>query len=185
MLAWKKTKGECDRGIAYIVKSSQELVNLFGEDIVIAVRRAIWERHGNASEWSVRVIDDFLAGLQNHASSYCSVHRLATHDDVVAQIIAVHEMVSAALVLAWTSDVAKAYRQVPQLMEQLKLTVVVQHCPETNAPVFIVSYGQPFGGKNPPLNVSRHPSWWCYVMAPLIGLPLQHTVDDVIAAERK
>ena len=88
-LAWKKTKDECDRGIAYIVKSFQELVNQFGEDVVIAVRRAICERHGNASDWSVRVIDDFLAGLQNHASSYCSVHRPATHDDVVAQIIAV------------------------------------------------------------------------------------------------
>ena len=184
-LAWKKAKDECDRGIAYIVKSLQELVNLFGEDVVLAVRRAIWERHGNASEWSVRVIGDSLAGLQNHASSYCSVHRPATHDDVVAQIIAVREMVSAALVLSWTSDFAKAYRQVPQLMEQLKLTVVVQHCPETNAPVFIVSYGQLFGGKTPPQNFSRQPSWWCYVMAPLIGLPLQHTVDDVIATERK
>ena len=73
MLAWKKTKDECDRGIAYIVKSFQELVNLFGEDVVIAVRRAIWERHGNASEWSVRVIDDFFAGLQNHASSYSNI----------------------------------------------------------------------------------------------------------------
>ena len=75
--------------------------------MVIAVPRAIWERHGNVRDWSVRVIDDFLAGMQNHASSYCCVHRPATHDDVVAQIIAVREMVPAALVLPWTSDFAK------------------------------------------------------------------------------
>ena len=123
--------------------------------------------------------------MQNHASPYCCVHRPATHDDVVAQIIAVREMVPAALVQSWTSDFAKAYRQVPQISDQLMLTVVVQYCPETQGPVFIVSYGQLFGGRTPPLNFSRQPAWWCYVMAPLIGLPLQHTVDDVIATERK
>ena len=123
--------------------------------------------------------------MQNHASSYCCVHRPATHDDVVAQIIAVREMVPAALVQSWTSDFAKAYRQVPQISDQLMLTVVVQYCLETQGPVFVVSYGQLFGGRTPPLNFSRQPAWWCYVMAPLIGLPLQHTVDDVIATEQK
>ena len=74
-MAWQKTKDECDRNIAFVVKSYSELVEQLGDNVVIAVRRAIWERHGNARGWSVRVIDDFLAGMQNHASSYCCVHR--------------------------------------------------------------------------------------------------------------
>ena len=44
-LAWKKTKGERDRGIAHVVKMFQGLI-MFGEDVVVAVRRAILERHG-------------------------------------------------------------------------------------------------------------------------------------------
>ena len=130
-LAWKKTKDECDRTIAFVVNTYDELVDMFGEDIIIAVRRAIWERHGNARDWSVRVIDDFLAGLQNSASSYCCVHRPATRDDVIAQVIAARGMVPAAPVQTWTSDFAKAYRQVPQLKEQLMLSVVAQFCPDT------------------------------------------------------
>ena len=76
--AWQKTKDECDRNIAFLIKSYSELVEQLGENVVIAVRRAIWERHGNARDWSVRVIDGFLAGMQNHASSYCCAHRPAT-----------------------------------------------------------------------------------------------------------
>ena len=184
-LAWEKTQAEVDRGIVYKVNSLRELVDIFSEDVVIAMRRSIWERHGNASEWSVRVINDFLAGMQNHASSYCSVHRPATHDDVVAQVIAAREMVPAAMVLSWTSDFDKAYRQVAQLQQQLPLTIVVQFCPAKDYLVFIVSYVQLFGGRTPPQHFSRHPAWWCYVMAPLLGLPLQHTVGDVIATERE
>ena len=36
----------------------------------------------------------------------------------------------------------------------------------------------------PPQNFSRHPAWWCYLMAPMYGSPLQHIVDDVMATER-
>ena len=59
---------------------------MFNHDVVVAVRRATWERLGNATEWVVRVIDDFRAVLINDACSYCSVHRPATHGDVVAAI---------------------------------------------------------------------------------------------------
>ena len=84
----------------------------------------------------------------------------------------------------WTSDFAKAYRQVAQMIEQLHLTVVAQWCLHLKTSVFIMSAGQLFGGKIPSQNVSRHPAWWCYVMAPMYGLPLQHSVDDVVATER-
>ena len=86
--------------------------------------------------------------------------------------------------MSWTSDFAKAYRQVAQSVKQLHLTVVAQWCPQLKKAVFIISAGQLFGGKTPPQNFSRHPAWWCYLMAPMYGLPLQHTVDDVMATER-
>ena len=142
-----------------------------GHDVVVAVRRAIWERHGNATEWAVRVIDDFRAGLINDACSYCSVHRPATHDDVVASVMVAREGYGSEEVMSWTSDFAKAYRQVAQSVKQLHLTVVAQWCPHLKKSVFIISAGQLFGGKTPPQNFSRHPAWWCYLMAPMYGLP--------------
>ena len=42
-MAWQKTKDECDRNIAFVTKSYHELVEQLGDDVVIAVRRAIWE----------------------------------------------------------------------------------------------------------------------------------------------
>ena len=89
------------------------------------------------------------------------------------------------MVLSWTSDFAKAYRQVAQTPHQLQYAIVAQWCPQVSKLVFIVSAGQLFGGMTPPLNFSRHPAWWCYTMAALYGLPLQQTADDVIATERE
>ena len=178
-----KTQDEIDRGIAFMIDSWESMLEQVGHDVVVAVRRAIWERHGNATEWAVRVVDDFRAGLINDVCSYCSVHRPATHDDVVASIMVAYGRSEGRKLHSWTSDFAKAYRQVPQLMSQLPLTVVVQWCPVMSKPVFILSAGQLFGGKTPPQNFSRHPAWWCYLMAPMYGLPLQHTVDDVMATE--
>ena len=60
---------------------------MFNHNVVVAVRRAIWERHGNATEWAVRVIDEFRAGLINDACSCCSGHRPATHDGAIAAIV--------------------------------------------------------------------------------------------------
>ena len=56
----EKTQDEIDRGIALFFTNWNALIDMFGHDIVVAVRRAIWERHGNAIEWVVRVIDDFV-----------------------------------------------------------------------------------------------------------------------------
>ena len=131
---------------------------MFGHDIVVAVRRAIWERHGNATEWVVRVIDDFRACLVNDACSYCSVHRPATHDDVIAASMVERQRHEHEKVKPWTSEFAKAYRQVAQMFEQLHLTVVAQWCPQENKIVSIVSAGQLFGGKPPPHNSSPHPA---------------------------
>ncbi len=110
--AWSKTQDELDRGIAFLVEDWDQLITMFGHDVVVAVRRAIWERHGNAIEWAVRVIDDFRAGLINDACSYCSVHRPATRDGVIAAITAARQNHDSEQVKSWTSDFAKAYRQV-------------------------------------------------------------------------
>ena len=126
------------------------LTYTLGHDVVVAVRRAIWERHGNATEWAVLVIGDFRAGLINEACSYCSVHRRATYDDVVAANLAAREGYDSEEVMSWTSDFAKAYRQVAQSVKQLHLTVVAQWCPHLKKAVFNISAGQLFGGKTPP-----------------------------------
>ena len=62
--AWGKTQDELDRGIAFLVEDWTQLIEMCGHDVVVAIRRAIWERHGNAIEWAVRVIDNFRAGLK-------------------------------------------------------------------------------------------------------------------------
>ena len=67
--AWQNTRDEIDRGIAFKIELWECLVEQVGHDVVVAVRRAIWERHGNATGWAVRVIDDFRAGLINDAGS--------------------------------------------------------------------------------------------------------------------
>ena len=54
----EKTQDEIDRGIALLVTNWSDMVDMFGHAIVVVVRRAIWERHGNATEWAVLVIDD-------------------------------------------------------------------------------------------------------------------------------
>ena len=49
----------------------EQLIELFGHDVVVAVRRAIWERHGDAIEWAVRVVDGSRAGLINDSCRAC------------------------------------------------------------------------------------------------------------------
>ena len=105
---------------------------MFGHNIVVAVRRAIWGRHGNATEWAVRVIDDFRIVLINDACSYCSVHMPATHDDVIAAIMVERQRHEYEKVKPWTSDVAEAHGQVAQMFEQLHFKVVAQWCPQGN-----------------------------------------------------
>ena len=132
----EKTQDEIDKGIDLLVPNWTDLVDMFGHDIVVAVRRAIWERRGNATEWAVRVIDDFRVGLINDACSYCSVHKPATHDDVIAAIMVERQRHEFEKVKSWTSDFAKAYRQVAQMFEQVHLIVVAQWCPRENNTVF-------------------------------------------------
>ena len=53
--AWKKTQDDIDREISIMIDDWDKLTEQLGHDVVVAVRRAIWERHGNATEWAVRV----------------------------------------------------------------------------------------------------------------------------------
>ena len=141
MQAWSKTQKEIDRGTAWRYDSLDDFRNVFGPDLIIEVRRVILERHGNAIEWKVRLIDDFKAGLQNTACSYCCVHRPATHDDLVAQVMAVRQVHPRILIHLWTSGFAQAYRQIAQEPSQMAYTIVAQWCPDDRRTVFITSVG--------------------------------------------
>ena len=77
------------------------------------------------------------------------LHRPATHNDVIAAVMAARQNHEWEQVESWTSDFAKAYRQVAQMVEQLHLTVVTQWCPRLDKSVCIVSAGQLFGGTPP------------------------------------
>ena len=84
----------------------------------------------------------------------------------------------------FTSDFAKAFKQVPGVETMLHLSVVVQWDPVSRRPAFLVPYTQVFGGRSTPLNFARFPAWCCHAMAVLAALPCEHCVDDMISAER-
>ena len=72
---------------------------------------------------------------------------------------------------SWTSDFAKAYRQVPLCPEQLHLSVVAQWHPVLGQDVFTIPYAQLFGGRTPPLHFDRHPAWLTFLFSAAIAVP--------------
>ena len=140
------------------------------QHVCLARRHDIWEMHGNAKSPSLRVLDDFLEGGQNATVGYQFTHRPATLDNVAASMRAAGEKFQEQLCF-FTSDFAKAFKQVPGVSEMLSLSVVVQWDPDQQRPAFMVPFTQVFGGRPTPLNFSRFPAWCCYAMAVLGGLP--------------
>ena len=143
--SWKKTEDELRRNIADGPFMSFEEVPLDCPCFVI--RKGIWEQHGTATEPSCRNIDDFLISGQNETAGYCSVHIPATVDSLVAQTRSVQDRFPREPLLSWTSDFAKAYRQVPQHPSQVSMTVIAQWHPGLQQVVFVVPYAQPVGGR--------------------------------------
>ena len=84
----------------------------------------------------------------------------------------------------FTSDFAKAFKQIPGVEALLECSVIVQYDPHTQKPAYLVPFTQVFGGRSTPLNFSRYPSWCCYAMAVLGALFAEQCVDDIIACEQ-
>ena len=132
----------------------------------------------------MRNIDDFLVSEQNECSGYCWVHIPATVDSLAAHRRAVQERFPTDPLHSWTSDSAKAYRQVPLCPGQLHLSVVAQWHPEMEQVVYTIPFAQLFGGRTPPLHFARHPAWFTFFLSAAIALPTHHCVDDVVGVDR-
>ena len=180
--SWKKTQDEIDRGISAGPFLTLDDVPL--KDFAIVIRKGIWEKHGTATEWRCRNIDDFLVSEQNECSGYCCVHIPATVDSLAAQTRAVQERFPTDPLHSWTSDFAKAHRQVPLCPGQLHLSVVAQWHPEMEQVVYTIPFAQLFGGRTPPLHFARHPAWFTFLLSAAIALPTHHCVDDVVGVDR-
>ena len=61
------------------------------DDPAVAVRKGIWEQHGDAEEASCRNIDDLLHGEQNGTAGTTTSHRPTDADSLIAQTRAVDE----------------------------------------------------------------------------------------------
>ena len=180
-VAWQKSLDEVALGI--LTPPVYDLSDLNMDTPCLVRRHGIWEQHGEALEPSCRVLDDFLEGTQNSTVGYQHTHRPANLDALSASLRAIGTRFSEKLML-FTSDFAKAFKQIPGVVSLLDCSVIVQWDPHTCRPAFMIPLTQVFGGRSTPLNFSRYPSWCCYAMACLGALPAEHCVDDVIVAER-
>ena len=180
--AWRKTMEEMEMGLMSPPVFS--LADLGLSQCCLVRRHGLWEQHGAAVAPTVRVLDDFLEGGQNGTVGYQYTHRPANLDTVTATLRTVGERYLEPLEM-FTSDFAKAFKQVPGVEAMLHLSVVVQWDPTSRRPAFLIPYTQVFGGRSTPLNFARFPVWCCHAMAVLAALPCEHCVDDMISAERK
>ena len=64
--SWAKTQEEIDKGIA--LGPFNHLHELPFATLAVVCRKGIWEKHGTATEFKVRNIDDFLVRGQNECS---------------------------------------------------------------------------------------------------------------------
>ena len=149
----------------------------------LCIRHGIWECHGSAESSTVRNIDDLLSSEQNSTCGTLHSHRPTDVDALVAQSRACAESTPRSKLLAWVSDFAKAFKQIPLDPEQVQYIVIVQYSPMSGQHVFFVTYCQTFGSKNSPLNFSRFPAVICELVAVLFCLAATHCVDDVIGIE--
>ena len=91
------------------------------------------------------MFDDFLEGGKNATVGYQFTHRPATLDNVAASMRAMSEEFTEPMEF-FTSDFAKAFKQVPGVAELLHLAVVVQWDLPHSKPAFMIPYTQVFGG---------------------------------------
>ena len=180
-LSMKKSLEEVDRGV---LLGPWPVSSPLPGNLAIARRAGIWEQHGGSLEPSVRVIDDLLLGEQNSTVASSTTHKPADTDAIASQARKVQECrTSGGRTGGYTSDFAKAFKQIPGHPSERHMMHLVQWDPITNGAVMFVTLCQLFGGRAGPQNFSRYPAWLCYTMAVLFALASMHCVDDIIVQE--
>ena len=180
--AYSKTLQELERGVIRGPFRSIEALPM--PDPCIIPRCGTWEQHGGAEEPTVRVIDDMLMGGHNATASYSSSHRPTDGDSMCAQQRASQQRFPRAPMSGWTSDFAKAFKQVPRRPSWRRLAVFGLWCPGEEMTHFFIALSQLFGGRLAPQNFSRYPAWLCFLLAYAFVVPIQHCVDDMCSIER-
>ena len=147
-------------------------------------RFPIRERHGGATEYSIRLIDDCRISFANDESATTAAHRPVDLDAWCCLIRAVGIKWRAKLA-GYTSDFKSAYRQVPSCPLQALEFIVVFWDPTRKAHGYGVAACQLFGSGNSPLDFCRYSDWVCSVLSCLFAVPADHCVDDVLVVERE
>ena len=173
---------ERDRGV--LGGPFEKLEDLPYDDVCLVPRHGVWEQHGGATTPTARATDDRLVGGQNGAVSYASTHRPADGDALCAQQRALQERFPSSGTAGWTSDFAKAYKQVPHTPAYTALIVIAQWSPMEKSVLFWLAYTQLFGGSSAPQNFSRYPAWFCFALAAALAVAVQHCVDDMLSMDR-
>ena len=179
-LAYDKTLAEVEAGVTFGPYTSVDSIPV--NEPCLAARQGIWEEHGDAIAPTVRIIDDLLYGEQNSTTGTCQAHRPTDVDGLVSQTRAVADSCNSKL-FAWTSDFAKAFKQVPADPSQRSFVVLAQFSPSAGQVAYFVTNCQVFGSKSSPLNFSRYPALFCWCAAVLFSIAATHCVDDVISVE--
>jgi hypothetical protein len=129
--SFQKTRDEVKAGVLDGPYDSLEATGLMAPCIV--PRHGILEMHGDATDTSIRNIDDLLMGEQHLTVGTLSSHRPTDADGLVSQVRAVAERFPQSRLMAWKSDFSKAFKQVPCCPTQLEYVVVAQYSPSAKA----------------------------------------------------
>ena len=146
-LAYDKTLAEVEAGVTFGPYFSLDSVPVM--EPCLAPRHGIWEEHGDAVAPTVRIIDDLLYGEQNSTTGTCQAHRPTDVDGLVSQTRAVADSCNSEL-FAWTSDFAKAFKQVPADPSQRRFWVLAQFSPSAGHVVYFLTNCQVIGSKSSP-----------------------------------
>ena len=183
-LSWDRTKSE--------FKNSTMLGPYYSMDTIPRTHRGtfrllnrfgILERHGGASEASVRNIDDGKARGHNEDSANTATHRPADLDLIASLSRRVAERFPNCPMAGFPSDFKGAYRQVTADPYQAQDFTVVAWDTELDCMVFMLAVTQLFGSGNAQLDFTRFPEFCCRALATFFAIPAVHCVDDVIVIE--
>ncbi len=181
--SWQKSVAEEERGV--LLGPYPRLADLPYQEPSLCWRKPVWERHGGAFDWEVRNIDDMLVAEQNETAAYQSTHIPMTVDAVATQTRTAQEAFPEDELAGFSSDFAKAYKQVPGAPQQAERTVLAQWSPPHRQIMFWIAMSLLFGGRLAPLGFARYPALIILLTAVLFALGFQHCVDDLLCVERK
>ena len=155
------------------------------QDPSFTLRSGIWECHGESAKPGDRNIDNMLSNGLNTTAGCTHSHRPTDVDAIVCQTRPVAERSPSSKLSGFTSDFAKAYKQVPGDPTQTDDMVIAQYDPITDMVAFFVAYSLLFGSKTVPVNFARFPAVFCDMIARLFLIPCSHCVDDMIIIEEE